>query len=292
MITRDRQGADRTAIGADDYGLARTVVAVRTAVVVSIGVLLLVGPDWVRQHLTATTIVLAAAMLYSLALLINPRPEVRRTRYAWGVSLADGGFTCALIALTGGVNSPVAAVLALAVIASAARLSFAETLVYAAVLGAGYLAVALRSPAPPSVTVDPLLAAGWTALYLMFVAIMTAGLSALAEREQQSRVRALVEAEAEHAVAEEERDLRTRLLQSYQSQQDGLQVLVHEFRTPIASLSALMDAVAAHPELTGLRRMLLATRDAHGLYAGYEFTPLSRPESVMERYRPDIYRQG
>ena len=246
MITRDRQGADRTAIGADDYGLARTVVAVRTAVVVSIGVLLLVGPDWVRQHLTATTIVLAAAMLYSLALLINPRPEVRRTRYAWGVSLADGGFTCALIALTGGVNSPVAAVLALAVIASAARLSFAETLVYAAVLGAGYLAVALRSPAPPSVTVDPLLAAGWTALYLMFVAIMTAGLSALAEREQQSRVRALVEAEAEHAVAEEERDLRTRLLQSYQSQQDGLQVLVHEFRTPIASLSALMDAVAAN----------------------------------------------
>lgn len=54
---------------------------------------------------------------------------------------------------------------------------------------------------------------------------------------------------------------------------------------------ALMDAVSAHPELTGLRRMLLATRDAHGLYAGYGFTPLSRPESVMERYRPDIYRQ-
>mgnify|MGYP006157258237 CR=1 FL=1 len=54
---------------------------------------------------------------------------------------------------------------------------------------------------------------------------------------------------------------------------------------------ALMDAVAAHPELTGLRRMLLATRDAHGLYAGYGFTPLSRPESVMERYRPDIYRK-
>ena len=54
---------------------------------------------------------------------------------------------------------------------------------------------------------------------------------------------------------------------------------------------ALMDAVAAHPELAGLRRMLLATRDAHGLYADYGFTPLSRPESVMERYRPDIYRK-
>lgn len=246
MITRDRHHADRTATGVDGYGLARTVVAVRTAVVVSIGILLLAGPDWVRQNLTATTVVLAAAMLYSLTLLVNPRPEIRRTRYAWAIGLADGGFICTLIALTGGVHSPVVVILVLAVIASAARMSLAETLVYAALLGAGYLAVALRSPAPPSVTVDPLLAAGWTVLYLMFVAIMTAGLSALAEREQQSRVRALVEAEAEHAVAEEERDLRTRLLQSYQSQQDGLQVLVHEFRTPIASLSALMDAVTAN----------------------------------------------
>ena len=122
-------------------------------------------------------------------------------------------------------------------------MSIRETLGFAALLGAGYLVVALRTDAPVFVTPDPWRQSGWTALYLIFVAIMTAGLSALAEREQQSRVRALVEAEAEHAAAEEERDLRARLLQSYQSQQDGLQVLVHEFRTPIASLGALMDAV-------------------------------------------------
>lgn len=236
-------GPDSHAIDSDDYGLARTVVAVRAAVVLSIGLLLLIGPNWVRQHTAAAFTVLAAAILYSIVLLLNPRPEVRRTRYAWGVGLVDGVFTLALIAFTGGVHSPVSIVLVLVVIASAARLSFRETLASAVLLGAGYLLVAVRFPAPAILAPDPWRQAGWTALYLIFVAILTAGLSALAEREQKSRIRALVEAEAEHAAAEEERDLRARLLQSYQSQQDGLQVLVHEFRTPIASLEALMDAV-------------------------------------------------
>ncbi len=232
--------ADRAA---EDYGLARTVVAVRVAVVVSIAVLLAIGPSWARQHIPATAAVLAAAMLYSIALLANPKPEVRRTRYARTISAVDGVFTLTLIALTGGLHSPVAAVLVLVVIASAARLSFTETVVLSILLGAGYFAITLTFPSPPAGGPPPWLQAGWTALYLLFVAIMTAGLSALAEHEQRRRVHALVEAQAEHAAAEEERDLRARLLASYQSQQDGLQVLVHEFRTPIASLEALMEAV-------------------------------------------------
>ena len=40
----------KVAHSGDELGLARTVGAVRAAVVVSIGVLLLVGPDWVRQY--------------------------------------------------------------------------------------------------------------------------------------------------------------------------------------------------------------------------------------------------
>lgn len=238
---------------AQDYGLARTVVAVRTAVVLSIAVLVSIGPPWVRGHVGATAAVLTAAMLYSFVLLANPKPEVRRTRYAWAISVTDGLFTLSLIALTGALHSPVAAVLVLVVIASAARLSFAETVSLSVLLGAGYLAVAVSVVPPPTGPPRPWLQAGWTALYLVFVAIMTAGLSALAEREQRRRVHALVEAEAEHAAAEEERDLRARLLASYQSQQDGLQVLVHEFRTPIASLQALMDAVNTG-HLTGADR--------------------------------------
>lgn len=52
----------------------------------------------------------------------------------------------------------------------------------------------------------------------------------------------------------------------------------------------LMGTIMAHPDLQGLRRMLLATRDAHGLYAKYGFTPLNTPARMMEKHAPDVYR--
>jgi N-acetylglutamate synthase-like GNAT family acetyltransferase len=48
----------------------------------------------------------------------------------------------------------------------------------------------------------------------------------------------------------------------------------------------LMSFIMAHPDLQGLRRFSLATTDAHSLYAQFGFTPLSKPESMMERYTP------
>lgn len=48
----------------------------------------------------------------------------------------------------------------------------------------------------------------------------------------------------------------------------------------------LMDAVMAHPDLAGLRNVMLATRDAHGLYAKYGFTPLTEPARWMAIRRP------
>jgi hypothetical protein len=51
-----------------------------------------------------------------------------------------------------------------------------------------------------------------------------------------------------------------------------------------------MECILAHPELQGFRRWLLATRDAHGLYARHGFTPLAAPERWMERHTPDAYR--
>jgi ribosomal protein S18 acetylase RimI-like enzyme len=50
----------------------------------------------------------------------------------------------------------------------------------------------------------------------------------------------------------------------------------------------LMDTVVAHPDLQGLRRFLLATRDAHGLYRKLTFTALARPEIFMEINRPGL----
>jgi len=53
----------------------------------------------------------------------------------------------------------------------------------------------------------------------------------------------------------------------------------------------LMEVVVAHPDLQGLRRFLLNTRDAHGLYRQYGFTTLSNTEWAMERFDPDVYRR-
>lgn len=51
----------------------------------------------------------------------------------------------------------------------------------------------------------------------------------------------------------------------------------------------LMEAIVNHPDLQGLRRFVLVTRDAHGLYEQFGFQPLARPEGYMEVFRPDIY---
>jgi GNAT superfamily N-acetyltransferase len=51
----------------------------------------------------------------------------------------------------------------------------------------------------------------------------------------------------------------------------------------------LISAVMADPSLQGLRRWLLATRDAHSLYSQYSFAPLTNPGRFMERNAPDVY---
>ncbi|SCY95627.1 GNAT family N-acetyltransferase [Microvirga guangxiensis] len=52
---------------------------------------------------------------------------------------------------------------------------------------------------------------------------------------------------------------------------------------------ALVSAIMEHPDLQNLRRWMLATRDAHGLYAQYGFSPLENPERLMARLDPDVY---
>jgi GNAT superfamily N-acetyltransferase len=51
----------------------------------------------------------------------------------------------------------------------------------------------------------------------------------------------------------------------------------------------LMERIVSHPELQGLRRFMLATRDAHSLYRQFGFTELASPERFMEILRPDMY---
>jgi len=52
----------------------------------------------------------------------------------------------------------------------------------------------------------------------------------------------------------------------------------------------LMEHIAAHPNLQGLRRQMLATSDMHGLYEKFGFTALSKPEILMEKLGDGAYR--
>jgi GNAT superfamily N-acetyltransferase len=51
----------------------------------------------------------------------------------------------------------------------------------------------------------------------------------------------------------------------------------------------LMECVMQHPALQNLRRWILLTRDAHGLYSQFGFTPIETPERYMELHRPNVY---
>src|SRR4030095_15823392 len=51
----------------------------------------------------------------------------------------------------------------------------------------------------------------------------------------------------------------------------------------------LMEVIMSHPDLQGLRRMVLATKDAHGLYRKFGFTPLTNVDRWMHILEQDVY---
>jgi N-acetylglutamate synthase-like GNAT family acetyltransferase len=55
---------------------------------------------------------------------------------------------------------------------------------------------------------------------------------------------------------------------------------------------ALVEEIVAHPDLQGLRRWMLVTLDAHGLYEQFGFHAAAHPERHMEIHHPGIYEAG
>ena len=53
----------------------------------------------------------------------------------------------------------------------------------------------------------------------------------------------------------------------------------------------LMESIMQHPALQNLRRWILLTRDAHGLYSQFGFTPVTAPERYMELHQPNVYEK-
>jgi GNAT superfamily N-acetyltransferase len=68
-------------------------------------------------------------------------------------------------------------------------------------------------------------------------------------------------------------------------------VFIDESRRARGLGKQLVGAVLAHPQLAGLRRTLLGTRDAHGLYARFGFGPLEHVERFMQIQNPLAYQR-
>lgn len=68
-------------------------------------------------------------------------------------------------------------------------------------------------------------------------------------------------------------------------------VFISEAHRGLGLSKWLMKNVLNHPELQGLRRVMLATRDAHGLYAQYGFKAIENPEKLMQIHVPNVYQQ-
>lgn len=51
----------------------------------------------------------------------------------------------------------------------------------------------------------------------------------------------------------------------------------------------MMECITKHPQLQGLRRWVLLTRDAHPLYSQFGFTPVAKPDRYMELHNPEVY---
>lgn len=64
--------------------------------------------------------------------------------------------------------------------------------------------------------------------------------------------------------------------------------ILNEFRGQGLS-KWLMEIIVNYPDLQGLRRWVLATRDAHTLYEKFGFHALVHPERWMERPAPNAY---
>lgn len=244
----------------------RQAVVLRLCVIVGAGGLLAVRPEMAGDALgVAVALVVVAAVhattLTVLSVLRGPLPV--RPAVVTGI---DGVLAVLACGLTGGPASPMVAVLPLVVIAISLRAGARVGRAAGVVLGAGYTVAALLGAAPGVPVADRVLAGLWWTGFLFGTAVLVGVLVGLLERQLADIATTRARAENEHERYLTERALRDRLVSEGRARLDGARVVLHEFRTPVASLTALSADLAAE-RLTGDARRtasrLLADHAAH-----------------------------
>lgn len=222
----------------------RTAVVIRLLVVVSVGLALALGPQLARGRTGMVAALVGATLCYALVLAVAEWRGHRLLPPAVATSI-DAVLVLIGCGLTGGAASIMVAVLPLVVIAAAVRGGAMLGRLAALAVGAGFTAAAVLGADPGTPARDAWLAGAWWTGYLVAAAILVGVLVRMLERQLEAAAGARARAAAEHEALVEERDLRERLSAAQQARLDGVRVVLHEFRTPVASLTALSADLAA-----------------------------------------------
>jgi K+-sensing histidine kinase KdpD len=242
-----RLSALRTRFEEMDRTAGEVVVSwIRVAMGLSMLAVLAAGGS-MDYYPTAAWTVLALGVAYSWLALVKVAREASRgevsRRTAWFLTALDNGVIVVLTGLTGAATSPMLPILVLIVITEGIRYSLRGALLTASGAAAALVPVILSVPRPDLAFDERVRQAGWWTWMLVSGGILAGVLSYAADLAHTRRARAEAEAEAEHRRLEEERRLRQRLEAIDKARKDFLHALSHDFRTPIASLEALAEAL-------------------------------------------------
>jgi signal transduction histidine kinase len=225
----------------------RTAVVIRLLVVAGVGLALLLGPELARGRAGLLAVIVAVAMVYALGLAVAER-RGSPLLPTWLSTTIDGLLVLLACGLTGGAESIMVAALPLVVIAAAVRGGVVIGRVAALLAGAGYTLGAVVGSDADVALADRWLAGAWWSGMLAAAAVLVGVLVQLLEGQ--------LDAAAES---------RT-LLAAQAARLDGVRVVMHEFRTPVASLTALASDLAADrlgPESRATATRLLAEHAVH-----------------------------
>lgn len=222
----------------------RTAAVIRVAVIAVVGLALVLGPQLARGRVVPLAVLVTAAFGYALVVAVAEM-RGRPLLPAWSTTSLDGALALVACAFTGGAESILVAVLPLVVIAAAVRGGAVAGRFTALVAGAGFTLGAVLASDADVPLVDRWLAGAWWTGFLMAAAVLVGVLVRMLERQLDAAALSRARVSAEREALQEERDLRARLLAAQQARLDGVRVVLHEFRTPVASLTALTADLAA-----------------------------------------------
>ncbi|MYW72999.1 sensor histidine kinase, partial [Pseudonocardia sp. SID8383] len=223
----------------------RQAVVLRICVVLGAVGLLVARPDLTGARPVVAAVLIGLSAVYAAALGVVSVLRGRLPVPPAVLTGIDGLLALLACGLTGGVASPMVAALPLVVIAIALRGGHRLGQLVALGLGVGYTVAALLG-SDPGVTVGAAVVAGlWWTGFLFATAVLTGVLVRLLERQLADIATTRARAESEHERYLSERALRDRIVSQSRARLDGARVVLHEFRTPVASLTALSADLAA-----------------------------------------------